>query len=1131
MTVIRRRQPMHQARGRRGVRRATVLTAVVAVIASYSLVSPSSAFAAALSGSNFEIDDPSANLVVDDDAPAIDWLAGGSGSDMRSGVIVRDDRPSGSDDDSFTQGTNINDTPTTITTGGIPPEKSDLTHFGIYVDRQANDTFINVFWTRVQAPNGTTTMDFEFNQSAVRSNGISPPHNTDVDTHTIPLRTTGDILITYFLEKGGTHPTLTKRSWTGTAWGTPTAFSASDALAAINTSAISAANSDGVGPLDPLTFGEASMRLSAFVPSSDTCTTFGSVYLRSRSSATDTDENKDFIAPEPVTISNCGSVRIVKSDTEGLLAGAGFTLYKDVEPVGGARGTGDTVVAGTCGPTAADGVCSIADVKKGEYWLVETTVPAGHDAVADQHVSITAGSQVVSFELDDPIQRGTIRVTKIGVPPDGTNFNFTLDGDPFQLDDDTTPALPNTRDFTVLVGSHSLAEVDIPSGWALTALSCVDPTSNTTTSLADASASVNVAKNELVACTFTDSYAAQGVPITTQATQTQAGGSWNDTATLTGDGSHAVTGVVAFYACTGQATPTGCAEGGTKVGTDVPVAVSGSTFTATTSTPYTPPAAGWTCFRADYTSSSPYYSNGSHTNTTTECFLERNDALTVSTTATPAFGRAYSWTIEKGVSTTRQEIAAGGSATFDYTVTVGNTHTDSAWTVAGLVTVSNPNGVAFSGVAVTESLNNGGTCTVPGGTGVTVPAQGSVQLAYSCTYVSAPAPSAGTSTATATWDATSLFTEASSASGTAAVSFAEVSPSTTDESVVVTDSVVGPLGTVNALSDPNPKVFTYAVTVPGVAGTCTTYDNTARFVASDTQATGSSSKSVVVCVGGDLTASNTAAGSFDRSYAWTIDKSVDNATLTLPNGQDGTFNYTVTVRPAGITESNHLLGGSVTVTNPNDWEDLAAAVAVTADLGGGVTCALTGGSAVVVPMGSSVTLPYTCAFTGVPATTGSVTATVTWAAAELATPSGSASSASAVELAVASETSRTIAVVDDKTDPANPVSLGSATYDDGEASFTYALTQTGVEATGLLDPACVDYNNIATIVETAQNDSQVATLCHTFTAGGGILVVNPTQGGGLPTTGDAIGLLARSSAGLLLAGLLLLMVSRKRRSA
>jgi hypothetical protein len=77
----------------------------------------------------------------------------------------------------------------------------------------------------------------------------------------------------------------------------------------------------------------------------------------------------------------------------------------------------------------------------------------------------------------------------------------------------------------------------------------------------------------------------------------------------------------------------------------------------------------------------------------------------------------------------------------------------------------------------------------------------------------------------------------------------------------------------------------------------------------------------------------------------------------------------------------------------------------------------------------------------------------------------------------------------------------------------------------------VDYTNVAAIVETEQTDSQLVTLCHTFTGGGGTPVVNPPQGGGLPFTGDGIGLLAREAKGQILAGLLLQVLNRRRRQA
>jgi len=217
------------------------------------------------------------------------------------------------------------------------------------------------------------------------------------------------------------------------------------------------------------------------------------------------------------------------------------------------------------------------------------------------------------------------------------------------------------------------------------------------------------------------------------------------------------------------------------------------------------------------------------------------------------------------------------------------------------------------------------------------------------------------------------------------------------------------------------------------------------------------------------------------------------------------------------------------VANPNDWEAITADVTVGTDVGGGAVCTVVGGEDVAIAADDSVTLTYSCAFTGTPALTGTVTATAAWDAEAAATTDSSTVTPVPVSLVVGTETDRTITVTDDKTDPANPVELGTWAFDDGEHSFTYSLTKTGVPGT-VAGPGCVDYTNVATIVETAQSDTQVVTLCSVFTGGGGGPVLNPPQGGGLPFTGDALALLARTAIALLGAGLVLMVLSRKRQS-
>ena len=153
----------------RARRRSRIVVIVMAVIAGLLVtMSPASANhpEVSLTGSNFEID-TNANLKVDDAAPSIDWA---SVTEVR-----KPDQPSGALDDSFGQGTKEDTAVPTVVNGSIPPNKSDLLNFGVYLEETAAGRFLTVFWHRVQEPQGTTNMDFEFNQSKTPSaNGKTP---------------------------------------------------------------------------------------------------------------------------------------------------------------------------------------------------------------------------------------------------------------------------------------------------------------------------------------------------------------------------------------------------------------------------------------------------------------------------------------------------------------------------------------------------------------------------------------------------------------------------------------------------------------------------------------------------------------------------------------------------------------------------------------------------------------------------------------------------------------------------------------------------------------------------------------------------------------------------------------------
>jgi hypothetical protein len=377
----------------------SVRAAMIAAVSVAMVLTPTMASAShpevSLPGSNFEID-TDANIKVDDPAPSIDWA---SVPETRKA-----DTASGQNDESFGQGSKEDTAVPSVVSGGIPPNKSDLKFFGVYQEGTTATGFLNLFWSRVQDPSGTTNMDFEFNQSSTLSaNGVTP------------VRTAGDLLVIYDLSQGGTRPQLSIRSWTGSAWGPATNLTDSNAATgSINASSIPAADSDGLGTHSARTFGEAQIKLSALFPNPNVCAGFGSAYLKSRSSDSFTAALKDFVPPVAVNISNCGSVKILKVDDTGTpLAGATFQLYKDNAPIGGSRGAEDTAVAGkSCTTTLPTGSCTITAVLQGEYWVVETVVPPGHEGAADQHVTITADA-TVELTFANPRQRGAIEVTKV----------------------------------------------------------------------------------------------------------------------------------------------------------------------------------------------------------------------------------------------------------------------------------------------------------------------------------------------------------------------------------------------------------------------------------------------------------------------------------------------------------------------------------------------------------------------------------------------------------------------------------------------------------------------------------------------------------------------------------------------
>jgi hypothetical protein len=493
---------------RRCTRPGAILGGTAALIAGLAFAAPAVAShpEASLAGSNFEID-VDANLKRDDPAPSIDWA---SVTEIRA-----TDKVNGTGDDSYAGGVKEDTVCPGVTTDSIPPNKSDLLSFHVYREAGTggHPGFLNLAWSRVSDPTGTTLMDFEFNQSSTKC--ASGPN---------VVRTAGDLLIEYSIDQGGSRADITARTWTGSAWGAPadldvpsaTCGNAPCAAGTINSSPIPAADSDGLiasGSKQARTFGEAQIDLRLlFQPNK--CTSFGSAMLKSRSSDSFTSQLKDFVAPVSINLQNCGQV-IIRKQTDPASPGAplfGYTKAFNTDPASantfqladdGVKDYGKTVLFGS------------------GYTVTEDVIPSGWEFVnvdcsASTGVTpVIVGAQVTfTIDADTDIldctynnrARGTIIVEKI--TDDGTgSFDFTSSTlANFTLT--TTAAGAGGKDsetFPNLVpGTYDVAET-VPAGWNLVSSSCSDGSNP---------ASIGLSAGETVTCTFHDARETGAILIT-----------------------------------------------------------------------------------------------------------------------------------------------------------------------------------------------------------------------------------------------------------------------------------------------------------------------------------------------------------------------------------------------------------------------------------------------------------------------------------------------------------------------------------------------------------------------------------------------------------------------------------------
>jgi hypothetical protein len=389
--------------------------------------------------------------------------------------------------------------------------------------------------------------------------------------------------------------------------------------------------------------------------------------------------------------------------------------------------------------------------------------------------------------------------------------------------------------------------------------------------------------------------------------------------------------------------------------------------------------------------------------------------LEVSKTATTTFTRTYTWEIEKSVDPATLNLFTGDSGSANYVVSVKKTgYVDSDWAVSGTITIHN------AATSITAHISSV-TDAVPGLVGTVtincsqpVPGDLAPGATMTCTYSASTNGTAGTNTATV-----ETTGKVAGGSGTAAVTYG--SPTTeVNAEIHVSDSMQGDLG---AFTGDDSVQYSHTFTCDEDEGEQT---NTATIVE-----TGQNDSAVVTVNCYALTVTKTAETSFARSYTWDIAKSVDQSSLDLGvDGTSATANYTVDVSVSGHSDSNFVVSGVITISNPAPMD--APLVSVTDNLAGlspDVDC-----PSLTVPAGGTLECTYSASVDSADSGTNTATATLQ------NTPSGTTDFTGSVEFAFTDPS----LLIDECVDVTDTYAgtLGTVCVSDAPKSFTYSRTFT-----------------------------------------------------------------------------------------
>jgi len=417
-------------------------------------------------------------------------------------------------------------------TGGSTPGKNNILDAYALVEESATtgDTFLHLAFTREDAT-GTTFMAFELNQRTdLWDNGVS-------DT-LIPCRTTGDIIVS--LQVSGNDPDVILQQWTTTATdpatGCATAGTLTDFTAFVdNVDAQGAVNDQPIANLLPSSFAwpgntiptnlfvEASLNLTTLLEDvlGTPCFSFGSIWMHTRASTSDSSNLDDYVAPQPLLVRNCTASGVKYHDLNangvrdaGEPGLAGFRIWADYdndgvldpnEPFDDTDATGAYSIANIQDPS---GTYSLREMLTPPAtgtggWICSQPTTTGTDGVFPcAYTGIDGGAtpNVTGKDFGN-YKPATVIVQKQTVP-DGAAGSFAF-----------ASTIPGKASFSLSDGQSNSTAVTpgvftatetVPAGWTLTDITCSGDTIAPNSSDAGATATFNAQSGETITCVFTN---------------------------------------------------------------------------------------------------------------------------------------------------------------------------------------------------------------------------------------------------------------------------------------------------------------------------------------------------------------------------------------------------------------------------------------------------------------------------------------------------------------------------------------------------------------------------------------------------------------------------------------------------